>query len=600
MKIRKMAAPFAVLMSASLVLAACGTSEEPEQNETTGGTNQGEADTTGKVDLGDVTTKEDTIYYSLGGEEWLGFNGNTPETYSTYNSVINERLIEGFMYYGTDGTVYQNEQFGNFRLVSEDPMVVEYTINDNVTWSDGEPVAYEDYLLEWAAQAIADGEDEEGNPKPLFNHVGGLDFGGRTPAGPQGEPGGKTFTFEYENPYPDYQLQVNLAFPAHIVAEQAGMTLDELVTAIQDKDVEALRPAAKFWNEGWLSPNPGELPDEAIVPVNGPYKLSSWERGQSVTLEANENYWGTPPATKTLVYRFVAPEAQVQALRNGDLHVIEPQADVDTVAQIGQIGDTVTMATGQSLTWEHLDFNFIDGNEMGANLALREAFAMCVPRQDIVDKLIKPVDSEAVVMNAREVFPFQANYDEVVSEAYDGRYDEVDIDGAKAKLAEAGVETPFTVRLGYSQPNARRDAEFQLIQESCNKAGFDVQNVAGPDFFSKTLPNGDYDVAMYAWAGSGQVVSGQNIYSTKGQQNYGKYSSEAIDIAWEALSSTLDTSQQLEQVKVIEKNLWDDLYGIPLFAHPGVTAYDSSLQNVRRTATQSTVAWNAEQWVRAE
>lgn len=105
---------------------------------------------------------------------------------------------------------------------------------------------------------------------------------------------------------------------------------------------------------------------------------------------------------------------------------------------------------------------------------------------------------------------------------------------------------------------------------------------------------------MYAWAGSGQVVSGQNIYSTKGQQNYGKYSSEAIDIAWEALSSTLDTSQQLEQVKVIEKNLWDDLYGIPLFAHPGVTAYDSSLQNVRRTATQSTVAWNAEQWVRAE
>lgn len=55
-------------------------------------------------------------------------------------------------------------------------------------------------------------------------------------------------------------------------------------------------------------------------------------------------------------------------------------------------------------------------------------------------------------MNAREVFPFQANYDEVVSEAYDGRYDEVDIDGAKAKLAEAGVETPFTVRLDTHSP----------------------------------------------------------------------------------------------------------------------------------------------------
>src|SRR5690606_29751983 len=135
-------------------------------------------------------------------------------------------------------------------------------------------------------------------------------------------------------------------------------------------------------------------------------KLSAWEAGQSVTLVANENYWGTPPATKTLVYRFVAPDAMVQALQNGDLNIIEPQATVDTVAQLEALGDAVSTLTGESLTWEHLDFNCNNG-VFADSLELREAFAMCVPRQQIIDNLIKPIDPNATVMNAREVFPFQ-------------------------------------------------------------------------------------------------------------------------------------------------------------------------------------------------
>ena len=55
----------------------------------------------------------------------------------------------------------------------------------------------------------------------------------------------------------------------------------------------------------------------------------------------------------------------------------------------------------------------------------------------------------------------------------------------------------------------------------------------------------------------------------------------------------------MEQIKVIEKLLWDNLYGIPLFAHPGVTGYDSTLENVRATSVQTGVSWNAEQWMRA-
>lgn len=600
MRTKKTALPLAFLASAALALGACGTSAEPETPPATSGGAGGDTAAAGacKADLGQVSTKDDKVYYSVGPDEWAGYNGNTPENYSTYNSAVNDRMFGGFMYFGTDGSICQDKEYGSFKLVSESPMKVEYTLNDAAVWSDGTPIAYEDYVLDWGAQSIADGVDEDGDPKPLFNHVSGLDFGDRVPAGPEGEVGGKTFTYTYKDPYPDYQLQVTGAFPAHIVAKQAGMSVDELVKAVKDKDVAKLKPAAKFWNEGWLSKKPGELPDPAITPVSGPYKLGSWAAGQSITLVPNDKYWGTPAASKELIYRFTPPEGMVQALANGDLNVIEPQATVDTVDQIKGLGDAVKLETGQSLTWEHLDFNF-KGTKLGKSKELREAFAMCVPRQLIVDNLIKPINPDAVVMNAREVFPFQDNYKDVVDAAYDGRYDAVDIEGAKKKIAEAGETGKIEVRIGYNAPNQRRTDEVALIKSSCDEAGFDIKDVGNPKFFTETLPKGGYDVALFAWAGSGQIVSGQNIYSTTGGQNYGHYSNKEVDAAWDALSKTLDTAKQQEQVKIIEKHLWDDLFGIPVFAHPNVSAYDSKLGNVRQSAAQSGIMWNAEQWVRS-
>lgn len=592
MKIGKLGRGVAVAAAATLVLAAC-TSDSGEEDPTVTPTNGGEA-------VG--TTNDDTIYYSVGEVEWAGYNSLKGSTYSTYNTAVNDRVVTGFTYFGPDASIQPNEDMGTYELISDEPMVVEYTFNEDAVWSDGEPIKYEDALLSWAQQTFQDGEDEDGNPVPLFDHVSGLDYGDRVPDGPQGEAGGKTFTIEYTNPYPDYQLVTVIGHPAHVVAREAGMSLEELVTAIQEGDIEALRPAAEFWNDGLLSPVPGELPDPAIALSSGPYTYGSWEAGQSITLVPNENYWGNPPATRELVFRFAAPETHVQALANGDLNAIEPQATVDTITDIEALGDSVTLGTFETLTWEHIDFNFVDAGVFSDSLELREAFALCLPRQLIIDNLIAPLNEDAVVMNAREVFPFQEDYDEVVDAAYDGRFDEVDIDGAAAKIAEAGVDTPVPVRIGYSAPNQRRTDQVALIKDSCDQAGFEIEDIGSGEFFAPggDLDSGNYDAVLFAWQGSGQITSGQNIYSTGRPQNFGKYSNSELDEAWATLTSTLDEAVQLEQTKVIEQILWDDLFGIPIFAHPGVAAWDSTIQNVEPSSAQGGLLWNAEEWVRAQ
>ncbi|WP_423299774.1 ABC transporter family substrate-binding protein [Glutamicibacter nicotianae] len=602
MRFQRVSKAVAVGAALALALSACApgggdTGADASKDANAGGGNgSAEAANSGKADLGDITTADDTINVTVGAPEFISYNGFTPNTYSTYNSAIVDRMFAGFSYFGTDGTLYPNEALGSYEKVSDDPLTIKYTIAEDAKWSDGTPITVADSVFAWAVQNL--NLNEGSKEKPLFNSVS-VDLGDTVPEGPQGDWDGKEFTVEFAEPDPDWALQTWMLHPAHVVAEESGMTTEELVSAIRAGESDKLKKAADFWNEGWMT-DPGKLPDEKISPVSGPYKLGSWKAGESVTLVANENYYGPAPATKELTFRFLEDASMVQALQNKDVDVINPQPTVDTLAQLENLGDAVAIQKGDTLTWEHLDFNFAEGNAM-TNLELRKAFAMCVPRQQIVDNLVKPLNPDAIVMNAREVFPFQDNYQEVVDASYDGRYDEVDIEGAK-KILEEQDAVGTEVRIGYSAPNERRANEVSAIKSSCDEAGFKIVDSGSADFFSPNgaQDRGDYEVALFAWAGSGQITSGQNIYATGKPQNFGQYSNPEVDAAWETLASSLDPAVHAEQTKKIEKLLWDDLFGIPVFAHPGLSASGSDIQNVRHTATQDQIVWNAEQWVRAE
>lgn len=618
MKYTKLSAAAALAAGSALILSACapGGGNAGDSSNSGSAASQGgdsgagnviegdkgqkltaEASGPGLADLGDVETQDGSIAYSVGADDFLSYNGLQSNTYTTYNSAVVDRMFSSFWYFGTDGSIIPNEDFGTYEKTSDDPLTVKYTISDDAKWSDGTPVTAGDFIFHWAANN--DTVKAEGSETPLFDSIS-FEQGKYIPEAPEGEADGKEFTVTYPEPYADWEILISTALPAHIVAKEAGMSFEELVTAAKEKDVEALTPAAEFWNDGWDF-SPGELPDASLVPSMGPYKFKDggWQAGQSITLETNPEYWGTPAATKELVLRFADPKTHVQALQNGDLDVIEPQATVDTLQQLEGLGEDVNVQTGDQLTWEHVDYNRGEGSVFADSPELREAFALCLPRQQIVDNLIKPIYADAQVMNLREVFPFQDKYQEVVDAAYPKEMDQPNIEKAKELVEQSGVSKP-TVRLGYQAGNQRRTETVALIKSSCDQAGFDVQDANSPVFFKEVMPAGDYDAALYAWAGSGQKASGANIYQSDGAQNQQSYNNPEVDAAWDKLATSLDENEQLEQTKTIEKLLWEDFQAIPLYAHPGLVGHKADVANVRDTAAQSGALWNVEQWVRVQ
>ncbi|MGH8774350.1 MAG: ABC transporter substrate-binding protein [Jiangellaceae bacterium] len=222
-----------------------------------------------------------------------------------------------------------------------------YHYADDAVWSDGNALDCGDALLTWAA----------------FNGLYGLSTAGTTGWNLTGKPdcadGDKNFTLVYDSPFGDWAAigGGNTAImPADVVADQAGMTEAELIDAIAADDEAALAGAVDFHNNGWVM-NPGELLDPALIPSSGPYQLNSWEAGQQVALVPNENWWGTPPVSATIVVRFITQDQQAQALQNGEVEIIEPQPNPDILNQLEGMED-VEVFTGDDLTYEHVDFNF--------------------------------------------------------------------------------------------------------------------------------------------------------------------------------------------------------------------------------------------------
>ncbi len=574
---------FAVLTAGALALSACG-----------GGDDAGDAGANRTDEpADDQGTQEGTITAAVA-EDYTAYNDQTATGNGTWNSLVHNATKRNFWSYGADGSPVREEEFGTYEKTSDDPLTVEYAYNEETVWSDGEPIDCDDFLLEWAAlsgkmvdesgESIFDGSSTNG-----YEHV----------QKPECEPGDKEITAVYEQPYIDWELifEGGVA-PAHIAAEQGGLTSEELITAIAEDDIEALKPVAEFWNTGWQF-NPGELPDQSMIPSSGPYLLESWDGGQSITLKANPDFYGTPPKTETIVLRVLEADQQVPALQNGEVDVINPSNPTPDVAdQLNQLEEQgqITVQTGSNLTWSHIDMMQGEG-QVFEQLEVRQAFAKCIPRQLIVDNLVKPANPDAVVQDMREFFPIDEDYDDARAQAFpEDMYAEHDPAGAEQLLQEAGVETPVEVRFMHADDPVRNDLA-ALVKSECDAVGFNIVDFTPPDWGERlTAEPGSYDAAMFGWAGSGDIAAAQSQFVTGGDQNPYGYSNETVDQLWDEVITSSDREAARVKIAEMEAELWNDVFNIPLYTNANINAIATGVEGVEIMAAQTGVTFNVDEW----
>jgi peptide/nickel transport system substrate-binding protein len=588
----------AIAVAAMCAVAACGTGtgtsgqdDERLQNLDPGAL--GAADQTFSrpkvADIGDVAVTVD--------ESFQDYNNNTGAANSQANAYFYQLWTPSPFFVDADFSIKLDRDYmESVTVKSTNPQVVEWKWRPEAVWSDGAPVGCKDmYLLYLAARSPAkDGAAQVFDSAPNgYDQISKLDC----------SPDGKTVTATFSTPYADYRglfsapgQSGSQLVPAHILEQRTG--IPDITKVPVDRDTPEARKAGAFFTKGWNDFHP----DVALSA--GPYEIQSAVRNQTITLVRNPRWWGNPGGPAKITATAVTDsQSAVQKLLNKEVSIIQPQADPAVAEQVRAGGDFTVFARGGQ-TYEHIDFNmarplFRDHPE------LRKAFAACVNRQDIVNKLVAGVNPRAKPLGSVLINPNEGGYVDHYVGVGTG-----DVAAAKKLMDDAGWRLGpdgvyakdgqrASFRLGHRLVD-RRNQTVQLIAGSCKPAGIEVIDDGQEAFNDQRLPAGDFDAALFAWVGSSIKSSSVPNYLSRakgGVANYNDYSNPAVDDLLLKSNTQLDFTARLATLNQADQLMAQDMHTLPLFQLVDFAAADRSIGPIGYLSTGGAL-WNAFAWHR--
>ena len=198
----------------------------------------------------------------------------------------------------------------------------------------------------------------------------------------------------------------------------------------------------------------------------GPYKFVDWTKGASVTLVANEDYWGEAPKTKNLVFKIIAEgNTRLTSLINGECDII---SSVDPASADQIVDNGFELFSEDGMTINYMAFNTETGK--CTDQEVRKAVAQAIN----VEEMVKSIYGEYATV-ANSVMPtWMAPY------AKDVKQTAYDPEAAKKTLADKGITSlqciTYTTARPYNQKGGSDLAN--MIQGYLSAVGVDAEHHA--------------------------------------------------------------------------------------------------------------------------
>jgi peptide/nickel transport system substrate-binding protein len=568
-----------------------------------------------------------------------GLNCSTTTTNSTVCTDQAALTGMGFNYYNDKKELIKNTVFGNYKVIknSKTDFRVQYTVNPGRVWSDGTPITGVDLLLSHVlgsnAYSIAAGlGDPEGKDAPAFN---GLGYSGTYNDNIVGEPvlssDEMSVTLRWKSPVANWDIYGPGPSPVHAMVLMAegkdelqsvsanNAAKDRFLAAFKSKDTALLKKMGKVWSEDYTITTINKSTNPLLLISNGGFMVDSAVAKTSLTMKLNPRYNSGPKMSgtiDTIVFKVITDgTAATQALANGELDIYAGQATADAVAALKKISG-INVSGGEQAVYEHWDLHYdsvageppysgIFSVKGGAKAkALRQAFLLALPRQEIMEKLIEPINGVSTPLCTTWVAPGSAAYDKICaangSAFYSRGTQETRNKSALAlvqKFYPDALKKPITVNVLVPGGNTRRAAQFALAKANMAKVGFnlvgDVQSGWGG-----LLGNGKYDAFFFAWVSSA-VLQKQScsVLETNGASNYVMgYSNKVVDQTCTELDVAAKDSILLQKYIKADRALFADAVTLPVFVHPGVNAINKDLKGVKPAPLSPQITWNYWEW----
>ena len=328
-------------------------------------------------------------------------------------------------------------------------------------------------------------------------------------------------------------------------AQKALFEPIESVTAKDPMTVEIKlkRPTGSMlFNLGWgdaIMVAPESAETNKTQPVGtGPFKLSKWTKGDSISIEKNADYWGAPAKLDKATFKVVGDAAAALAsLMAGDVDAFPIFSAPEMLPQL-EADDRFAVVIGTTEGETVLSTN--NAQKPFDDVRVRKAMAHAINRQSLIDGAMFGNGT----LIGSHFAPHNPAYKDL-SAVYD-----FDLEKAKALLAEAGLADGFKARLHLPPTDYARRSGL-IIASDLKKIGIelDIINVEWAQWLKQVFKGKDYDLTIVSHTEPMDI----GIYAR--DDYYFQYKDEDFKALITELNATSDEAKRTELLHKAQEKL---------------------------------------------
>ena len=368
--------------------------------------------------------------------------------------------------------------------------------------------------------------------------------------------------------------------------QKANGGLVENVQSVTAKDASTLEltlAAPQASNPGFELPivpkhvwekeaDPSKYANDTDTVGSGPFVIKSYQKGVSVQMVANPNFWRGPAKVSGLTYAYYKnTDAAVQALKNGEVDIVGSLTPAQFTSLKDQSGITTNQGAGRRYTALAINPGAIDatgkplgdGNAALQDPVLRQALVKAIDKQTLLTRVLQGLGKPGVT-EMPGVYPAYTGY------AAGYTAPTFDIAGANQLLDQAGYAKgadgnrtdksgkPLTLRLmgRNSDPTHAQMAEF--VKGWMGQIGIPLTvSMVTPNQVNDDSTLGKYDLYFTGWGigpdpdfqlSINQCSSRPNADGS-GATSENNWCDPAFDALYTAQHTELDATKRADLVK---------------------------------------------------
>jgi peptide/nickel transport system substrate-binding protein len=292
----------------------------------------------------------------------------------------------------------------------------------------------------------------------------------------------------------------------------------------------------------------------------GPYKLGTWKRGNSLSLERWSGYWGDQAKNKEVVFDyFTDASALSNALQTKQVDVVTSIQSPDALSAF-KGNKSYTISNGKSTTKELLAFN--DKVAPFDKVEVRKAIYSAIDTK----KLLNSIWGDYGTLIGSMVPPSDPWYEDLT------KVNPYDVNLAKKELADAGFANGFSFTLDTPTYDPH-PAVAEFLKSELAKVGVtvNINSISADEWYTKVFKNHDFTATLQ------EHVNDRDVVWYGNPDFYWGYDNPQVTQWVNEAEQASTPAEQTAKLKQVNEQIAQDAASAWLYLYPQIVVSDSSV-----------------------